>query len=346
MSGNERSLRAACGVGRGHRSVIVDGVRLAYEDSGADNAERADSTARADDDADRLEHADDADRFERAADADRSALADHADRPPLVCHADRSAFADHADRPPLVCLHAVGHGAGDSAAFRARHAHHFRTLALDWPGHGRSDADSAPPSAARYAALLAGLLDALALPPAVLIGNSIGGAAAVRLAAARPDRVRALVLCNPGGFTRPSFVKRAYTRALAWIFARGAGRARWFPRFWRAFCARVLATPAAAEQRDRIIAAGPEMAPLLRDAWRNFAAPDDALHPLLPSLACPVLVTWSLGDPVNPLFVNRGAIRLFRDGRLHTFAGGHAPFLEVPDAFDAVFATFIQELRL
>lgn len=282
---NEREpLRAAAGAGHDHRTVRVDGVRLAYDDSGGDGT-------------------------------------------------------------PLVCLHAVGHGAGDSAPFRARQHEQFRVLALDWPGHGRSESDHQPTSAARYAALLAGFVDALELPPPIIVGNSIGGAAAVRFAAAHPDRVRALVLCNPGGFAFTGLFKRGFTRALAAIFARGAAGARWFPRFWRRLCERVLATPAAAEQRDRIIAAGAELAPLLRDAWRSFGDRDDGLQPLLPSLRLPVLVTWSRGDPVNPLWVNRAAIRLLPDARLQTFAGGHAPFLETPDAFDAAFADFVAELR-
>ena len=72
-------------------------------------------------------------------------------------------------------------------------------IAVDWPDHGNSSADPQPPSAARYEALLAGLLDDLGIDDAVLIGNSIGGAAALRYAASHPGRVRGLVLANPGG---------------------------------------------------------------------------------------------------------------------------------------------------
>src|SRR5262249_20727189 len=96
----------------------------------------------------------------------------------LMLDGVRLAYDDDGAGPPLVCLHAVGHGAGDSAPFRARYRDRFRVLALDWPGHGNSDGDVAPTSAERYAGLLAHFIDTLALDPVVLVGNSIGGAAA------------------------------------------------------------------------------------------------------------------------------------------------------------------------
>src|SRR5512144_1156742 len=58
--------------------------------------------------------------------------------------------------PPVVCLHAIGHGASDFTAIRDHLRGRHRILALDWPGHGCSDGDRVPASAARYAALLAG----------------------------------------------------------------------------------------------------------------------------------------------------------------------------------------------
>src|SRR5689334_11335489 len=71
--------------------------------------------------------------------------------------------------PAVVCLHAIGHGAGDFAALRHAFVPTHRVVALDWPGHGNSAADTRPPSAARYAALLEGVLDALGIERAVLV---------------------------------------------------------------------------------------------------------------------------------------------------------------------------------
>ncbi len=70
-------------------------------------------------------------------------------------------------------------------------------------------------SAVRYGDLLGGFLDAVGIEQAVLLGNSIGGAAAVRLAAAQPVRVRALVLANPGGLDRVDALTGPVTRLMA-----------------------------------------------------------------------------------------------------------------------------------
>lgn len=58
----------------------------------------------------------------------------------------------------------------------------YRVIALDFPGQGNSGSDTQPASGTRYAHLLEGFIDELNIRPAVLLGNSIGGAAAVRYA--------------------------------------------------------------------------------------------------------------------------------------------------------------------
>lgn len=59
-----------------------------------------------------------------------------------------------ASKPTLLCLHAIGHGGSDFARLEAAFGATHRILTVDWPGHGRSGADSEPVSAARYARLL------------------------------------------------------------------------------------------------------------------------------------------------------------------------------------------------
>ncbi|MDX2166466.1 MAG: alpha/beta hydrolase [Deltaproteobacteria bacterium] len=274
--------RAAVGAAPGARAVVVDGVRLTYDDEGRGDA--------------------------------------------------------------VVCLHALAHGAGDFAGFRARQRDRLRIIALDWPGQGRSAADRVAPSSARYAELLAGALDALRIERAVLLGNSIGGGAALRFAAAQPERVRGVIAANPSGLVPYGLQKRLFTRAVAAFFARGARGARWYPRAFAAMYRGVLSEPPAAEQRDRIIATGREMAPLLAAAWRSFAERSDDLRDVVPRIGCPTLITWSLGDTLNPLRFNRATIARLPHGRLETFAGGHAPFLECPQAFDSAFTRFLAEL--
>jgi pimeloyl-ACP methyl ester carboxylesterase len=256
------------------------------------------------------------------------------------------AVDDHGRGPAVVCLHAIGHGAGDFAALGARLAPRWRVIAPDWPGQGRSDSDRVPPSAARYADLLGGLLDACAVDRAVLLGNSIGGATAIRYAAAHPERVSALVLENPGGLDPATdAIGRSALGAMVAFFRAGARGASWFPAAFAAYYHLVLQRAPAAPQRRRIVAAGRELAPLLRDAWLSFGQPDADLTALLPAIRCPVLVAWAARDQLIQLRRCRPALARFPDARLETFPAGHAAHLETPDAFEAALERFLEPLR-
>jgi pimeloyl-ACP methyl ester carboxylesterase len=256
------------------------------------------------------------------------------------------AVDDQGHGPAIVCLHAIGHGAGDFAALRARLAPRWRVIAPDWPGQGRSDSDRVPPSAVRYADLLAGLLDACAVERAVLLGNSIGGAAAIRYAAAHPERVAALVLENPGGLDpADDALGRTALAAMVAFFAAGARGAAWFPAAFAAYYRLVLQRAPAAAQRRRIVASAREIAPLLRDAWIGFGRPEADLRALLPAVRCPVLVAWAARDQLIQLRRCRPALGRFPDVHLETFPAGHAPHLETADAFEAALERFLEPLR-
>lgn len=275
----------------------------------------------------------------------RSAVGARAPWREVVVDGVRLAYDDDGDGPALVCLHAIAHGAGDFAGLRERlHARpdaRWRVLALDWPGQGNSGDDATPATAARYAELLAGFLETVGIESAVLLGNSIGGAAAIRCAAAQPARVRALVLANPGGLDRFDALTGPMTRAMARFFTAGANGARWYPRAFAAYYRFVLSMPAAAAQRTRIIASAVEVAPVLAQAWRSFGAPDADLRGLALRITCPVLFAWAAGDRINQLKRCRPAIERFPNARLETFRGGHAAFLEDPDAFTASIERFL-----
>jgi 4,5:9,10-diseco-3-hydroxy-5,9,17-trioxoandrosta-1(10),2-diene-4-oate hydrolase len=186
----------------------------------------------------------------------------------------RLAYDDEGQGPAVVCLHAIGHGAGDFARFRRAFAADYRVLAPDWPGQGNSGDDPVPPSVGRYAELLGLFLDRLGLEKAALVGNSIGGAAALRYAADHPDRVTALVLENPGGLDPGGRLSRMAIGLMVAMFRGGERRAWWFGRAFRAYYATVLTEPAARGQREKIVAAGYELAPTLeRFRDRSSAMP-------------------------------------------------------------------------
>ncbi|WP_246086680.1 alpha/beta fold hydrolase [Nocardioides humi] len=106
-------------------------------------------------------------------------------------------------RLPLVMLHGGGPGASSWSNFGPAlpgFAEEYRTILVDQPGFGGSDK---PPVVGNYyrfsADAVVALLDRLGLERVHLLGNSLGGGTAMRLALTYPDRVDRLVLMGPGG---------------------------------------------------------------------------------------------------------------------------------------------------
>jgi 4,5:9,10-diseco-3-hydroxy-5,9,17-trioxoandrosta-1(10),2-diene-4-oate hydrolase len=104
---------------------------------------------------------------------------------------------------PVVMLHGGGPGASGVSNYSRNIdalAEHFRVIVPDMPGYGRSakGVDQSDPFG-YLADMIRGLIDELGIGTACLVGNSYGGAAALRLALDTPQRVGKLVLMGPGG---------------------------------------------------------------------------------------------------------------------------------------------------
>lgn len=104
---------------------------------------------------------------------------------------------------PVLMLHGGGPGAagvGNYARNLEALAKHFRVLVPDMPGYGQSTkgVKRSDPFGDLADAML-GLLDALKIKAAHVVGNSYGGACALRMALDQPTRVKSLVLMGPGG---------------------------------------------------------------------------------------------------------------------------------------------------
>jgi 4,5:9,10-diseco-3-hydroxy-5,9,17-trioxoandrosta-1(10),2-diene-4-oate hydrolase len=105
---------------------------------------------------------------------------------------------------PVVFIHGSGPGANGHSNFKGNYRwfadQGFRSVVPDLPGYGLS---SKPEDIAYeldfFVETLAGFLDALGLRRCTLVGNSLGGAIAIKYALNRPEAVRELILMGPGG---------------------------------------------------------------------------------------------------------------------------------------------------
>jgi pimeloyl-ACP methyl ester carboxylesterase len=110
------------------------------------------------------------------------------------------------DGPPLLLLHGFG-GAAWNFTLLAASLPGRRLVIPDLPGHGRSQPLPAA-SMSAFADAVGGLL----AEPMPVLGHSMGGVVALRLAERRPDLVTGLVLAAPAGIsssTRSSEVSLA-----------------------------------------------------------------------------------------------------------------------------------------
>jgi pimeloyl-ACP methyl ester carboxylesterase len=95
-------------------------------------------------------------------------------------------------------------------------------LAVDLPGHGQSSAPRADYTATYFTDAVEGFLDAAGIREAVLVGESIGGAIALALAARHNPRIARVVALNPydygrrGGIRRSSALANVLFTAMLW----------------------------------------------------------------------------------------------------------------------------------
>lgn len=102
--------------------------------------------------------------------------------------------------PTIVVLHGIGSAASQFARLLlALRPHAQRVLAPDLPGHGFSEDPRQPLAPELLYSTMRDLLDRLCDQPIALVGNSLGGALALRYALDHPTRVRNLVLISPAG---------------------------------------------------------------------------------------------------------------------------------------------------
>ncbi|MBO8186983.1 alpha/beta fold hydrolase [Streptomyces spirodelae] len=101
-------------------------------------------------------------------------------------------------RPRALYVHGLGGSSLNWSALMHQLAPDVRGEAIDLPGFGDSPPpDSGDYSVSAHARAVIRYLDSCGHAPVHLLGNSLGGAVATRVAAVRPDLVRTLTLVSP-----------------------------------------------------------------------------------------------------------------------------------------------------
>jgi pimeloyl-ACP methyl ester carboxylesterase len=105
-----------------------------------------------------------------------------------------------AGSPPIVFVHGFACSHADWQAQVAHFAPRHTTVGVDLPGHGATPAGTDAHTIERCGAEVAALLGALSLPPAVLVGHSLGCRVVLDAALSAPERTAAVVLVDGSRF--------------------------------------------------------------------------------------------------------------------------------------------------
>ena len=254
--------------------------------------------------------------------------------------------------PPLVLLHGAGDNALDWRWVMPTLAATHRVYAPDLPGSPESARPAADYSPAFFERFVAGFLDALGVERAAVVGNSLGGLVALRLARSEPARVTALVLVDSAGLGRavnPAFTSvnvpglaeaaipfwrtpvGAYQRAWGRTALLFAHPPRGVPREWLAEQCRLALLPGYLEAHLAVLR-----------SQVSLAGQREVLVDRLASLKIPTLVVWGVRDRVFPVSHAREAVAHLQEGSLALIPDcGHMPHIECPDRFLAALGEFI-----
>lgn len=252
--------------------------------------------------------------------------------------------------PAVVLLHGLGASLESWSCNIQALGNEFRVFAPDIVYFGKSAKPEGIPDHLTFVRFVAGFMDALGLSRATLVGSSMGGAIAVRMAVDYPARVQALVLVSPAGFGRELSPLLRLRRILnlapsrnppPWMLQFALREVFHDPR--RAppeLVARVLEigqTPGVDESYRRVLRAGVDWRGL--QPWVVREVRDCANR-----ICQPTLVIWGRQDRVVPIKQAEVALQQIPGAQLHVFDGcGHAPMVEMADEFNALVAQFIRE---
>jgi len=238
--------------------------------------------------------------------------------------------------PPLLLLHGFTQSGRSLAPLAAGLRDAYRCLRVDLLGHGASDAplDASAYAMERCTAQLAALLDALGIGRAHVFGYSMGGRAALALAALRAERVASLLAVGASAGIEDAAARAARVRddeALAARIEREGVPA--FVERWMAlplFATQAKLGPAwlADARAERLAQRARGLAGSLRGMGSGAQPP---LAPRLATLPMPVLLVAGALDARFGALAESLAARIPR-GRAVRLAGvGHAAHLEDPE---------------
>jgi len=257
-------------------------------------------------------------------------------------------YRDEGSGPTIVLLHGTSSSLHTWDGWVSELSRHYRIVRFDLPAFGLTG-----PSPARdygidsYAGFVDHVTTRLGLPTFVLGGNSLGGRIAWRYAALHPERVRALVLVDAGGYPsaasgRPWAFRLAEHHMLPRILTHLDPRPLVVDGLRKSYGDPARIQPDVIERYVEL-----SLRPGNREAFidrMQTNSPDDSTR--IASLRTPTLVLWGAKDRlIDP----KNAERFLHDipgAKLVTYDDlGHIPMEEDPERTVRDVEAFLDALR-
>ncbi|OLU32237.1 alpha/beta fold hydrolase [Pseudomonas sp. PA27(2017)] len=249
-------------------------------------------------------------------------------------------YEEHGQGTPVLLIHGLGSSALDWELQIPALAAHYRVIALDVRGHGRSDKPRQRYRIADFADDAAALIDHLQLAPVHLVGISMGGMIGFQLGVDHPQLLRSLTVVNSAPEVKAKKPSDYLQIAKRWTLAR------------------VLSLDATARALARLLFPKPEQAELRRkveERWprndkRAYLASLDAIigwgvRERLALITCPTLVISADRD-YTPIALKQAYVDELPDARLLVIKDSrHATPLDQPEHFNRSLLAFVREVE-
>lgn len=249
-------------------------------------------------------------------------------------------YEEMGEGEPLLLIHGLGSSIRDWELQVDPFAKHFRVIAVDMRGHGRSAKPLGPYSIPMFAADTAAFLRAREIKSAHVLGISLGGMIAFQLAVDAPDLLRSLVIVN----SMPAIVPKSFGerwqlwRRAAIVELLGMQRMgeflafRLFPKPEQEMFRQALIERWAQNDKKAFLA-----------AMRSFVGWD--VTDRLPLISCPTLVI-SADEDYWPLAEKEAYVKQIPGAELVVIADSrHATPIDQVERFNTAVLTFLKGVR-
>jgi pimeloyl-ACP methyl ester carboxylesterase len=262
----------------------------------------------------------------------------------------------HPQRPPLLLIHGFGASSDHWRKNISELSQEFEVWAIDLLGFGRSAKPEWQYSGDLWRDQLDDFITQVIGKPAVLAGNSLGGYAALCVAAQRPNSAAGLILINSAGpFSEsepappPSPWQKAISSLTKGLFQQNWASWLLFQYVRKRSVIRKTLQKVYLDQSavtDRLVeeiylpscdAGAPKVFASV------FRTPQgEKVDILLSQLTCPLLMLWGEADPWMKAVERSAKFRQYYPQLTeHFIRAGHCPHDEVPEQVNALIASWV-----